>query len=44
MKKENKIVLLNVIGMEKSLGFSFWAISVLGLTVISIPNISNDAR
>ena len=24
---------------EESLGFSFWAISVLGLTVISIPNI-----
>ena len=24
---------------EESLGFSFWVISVLGLTVISIPNI-----
>ena len=24
---------------EETLGFSFWAISVLGLTVISIPNI-----
>jgi len=24
---------------EESLGFSFWAISFLGLTVISIPNI-----
>ena len=24
---------------EETLGFSFWAISVLGLTVISIPNV-----
>ena len=38
-KKEKSGFIKSYWNGEESLGFSFWAISVLGLTVLSIPMI-----